>query len=199
MVPARGSALLLVAAELRVAPHQSDGWVRSSCEAGVMLASRKPCPRRGAGSGRIFRARNPRAANDGKRWCRSLGVGARAADTASVRLRSVEDLVRAARLAGVRDERVLDAVRAVPRVAFVPLGYVDVAYRDVPLPIPHGQVTTQPSLVARMVEAAEVHAGDQVLEVGAGYGWQTALLTRLAARVWSVERLADIAQTAREN
>jgi protein-L-isoaspartate(D-aspartate) O-methyltransferase len=112
---------------------------------------------------------------------------------------TVEDLVRAARLAGVRDERVLDAVRAVPRAAFVPLGCVDVAYRDVPLPIPHGQVTTQPSLVARMVEAAEVHTGDQVLEVGAGYGWQTALLARLAARVWSVERWADIAQTAREN
>ena len=107
--------------------------------------------------------------------------------------------MRAARLAGVRDERVLDAVRAVPRAAFVPLGCVDVAYRDVPLPIPHGQVTTQPSLVARMVEAAKVHAGDQVLEVGAGYGWQTALLARLAERVGSVERWADIAQTAREN
>jgi protein-L-isoaspartate(D-aspartate) O-methyltransferase len=112
---------------------------------------------------------------------------------------SVEDLVRAARLAGVRDERVLDAVRAVPRAAFVPLDRVDEAYRDAPLPIPHGQVTTQPSLVARMVEAAEVHAGDRVLEVGAGYGWQTALLARLGERVWSVERWADIAQTAREN
>jgi protein-L-isoaspartate(D-aspartate) O-methyltransferase len=111
----------------------------------------------------------------------------------------VKDLVRAARLAGVRDERVLDAVREVPRAAFVPLDYVDVAYRDTPLPIPHGQVTTQPSLVALMVEAAEVDAGDQVLEIGAGYGWQTALLARLAARVWSIERLGDIAETAREN
>ena len=107
--------------------------------------------------------------------------------------------MRAVRMAGVGDERVLDAVRDVPRAAFVPLGCVDVAYRDVPLPIPHGQVTTQPSLVARMVEAAEVNAGDQVLEVGAGYGWQTAVLARLAERVWSVERLADIAETAREN
>jgi protein-L-isoaspartate(D-aspartate) O-methyltransferase len=111
----------------------------------------------------------------------------------------VEDLVCAVRLAGVREERVLDAVRAVPRAAFVPLDYVDLAYRDAPLPIPHGQVTTQPSLVARMVEAVEVRAGNQVLEVGVGYGWQTALLARLAQRVWSVERWADIAQTAREN
>jgi protein-L-isoaspartate(D-aspartate) O-methyltransferase len=54
----------------------------------------------------------------------------------------VDDLVRAARMAGVRDERVLDAVRAVPRAAFVPLDRVDDAYRDAPLPIPHGQVTT---------------------------------------------------------
>lgn len=128
-----------------------------------------------------------------------MGVRARTADTAVVRLWTVEDLVRAVRLAGVRDERVLGAVREVPRAAFVPLEFVDEAYRDAPLPIPHGQVTTQPSLVARMVEAAEVHAGDQVLEVGAGYGWQTVLLAWLAGRVWSVERLADIAETAREN
>ena len=99
----------------------------------------------------------------------------------------------AARLAGVRDERVLDAIRAVPRAGFVPADHVDEAYRDVPLPIPHGQVTTQPSLVARMIEAARVAASDRVLEVGAGYGWQTALLARLAASVWSVERWADIA------
>jgi protein-L-isoaspartate(D-aspartate) O-methyltransferase len=112
---------------------------------------------------------------------------------------TVEDLVRAVRLAGVRDERVLDTGREVPEAALVPLDCVDVAYRDAPLPIPHGQVTTQPSLVARMVEAVEVHARDQVLEVGAGYGWQTALLARLAEWVWSVERLADVAQTANEN
>jgi protein-L-isoaspartate(D-aspartate) O-methyltransferase len=111
----------------------------------------------------------------------------------------VEDLVRAARAAGVLDERVLDAVRAVPRAAFVPADRVQEAYRDGPVPIPHGQVTTQPSLVSRMVEAARVAASDRVLEVGAGYGWQTALLARLGAWVWSVERGADIAETAREN
>jgi protein-L-isoaspartate(D-aspartate) O-methyltransferase len=93
----------------------------------------------------------------------------------------------------------LDAVRAVPRAAFVPPDRVDEAYRDVPLPIPHGQVTTQPSLVARMVEAARVAASDRVLEVGAGYGSQTALLERLAARVWSVERWAEIAEAGRAN
>ena len=56
----------------------------------------------------------------------------------------------------------------IPRAAFVPADHVQEAYRDAPLPIPHGQVTTQPSLVARMVEAARVAASDRVLEVGAG-------------------------------
>jgi protein-L-isoaspartate(D-aspartate) O-methyltransferase len=112
---------------------------------------------------------------------------------------TVEDLVRAARAAGVLDERVLDAVRVVPRAAFVPADRIEQAYRDAPVAIPHGQVTTQPSLVARMVEAARVAASDRVLEVGAGLGWQTALLARLGARVWGVERWADIAKTASEN
>jgi protein-L-isoaspartate(D-aspartate) O-methyltransferase len=116
-----------------------------------------------------------------------------------VKLWTVADLVSAARLVGVRDERVLDAIRAVPRAAFVSADHVDEAYRDAPLPIPHGQVTTQPSLVARMIEAARVAASDRVLEVGAGYGWQTALLARLAASVWSVERWADIAEAGRAN
>jgi protein-L-isoaspartate(D-aspartate) O-methyltransferase len=110
---------------------------------------------------------------------------------------TVEDLVCGVLEAGVRDERVLNAVRVVPREAFVPADRVDEAYRDVPLPIPRGQVRTQPSLVARMVEATRVAASDRVLEVGAGYGWQTALIARLAARVWSVERWADIAEAAR--
>jgi protein-L-isoaspartate(D-aspartate) O-methyltransferase len=108
-------------------------------------------------------------------------------------------LVHACRLAGVDDARVLEAVGAVPRAAFVPPDLVDRADVDAPLPIPHGQVTTQPSLVARMVEALELSGAERVLEVGTGYGWQTALLARLAVAVWSVERFADVAETARAN
>jgi protein-L-isoaspartate(D-aspartate) O-methyltransferase len=67
------------------------------------------------------------------------------------------------------------------------------------LRIPHRQVTTQPSLVARMVEALALTGVERVLEVGTGYGWQSALLGRLAAEVWSVERWADLAETARTN
>ena len=107
--------------------------------------------------------------------------------------------MRAAVAAGVRDDRVLEALRAVPRAAFVPADLVHRAYVDAPLPIPHGQVTTQPSLVARMVEAARVRDSDTVLEIGTGYGFQTAVLAHLARRVYSIERHADIARTAAEN
>ncbi len=108
-----------------------------------------------------------------------------------------EDLVAAARLFGVRDTRVLAAVRETPRAGFVPQSLVAHAYEDSPLPIGHEQVTTQPSLVAAMVEALELSGGESVLEVGTGLGWQTALLARLAGTVRSVERLADLAAAAR--
>jgi protein-L-isoaspartate(D-aspartate) O-methyltransferase len=98
---------------------------------------------------------------------------------------------------GVRDERVLEAVRAVPRADFVPCGQRRRAYEDVPLPIGGGQVTTQPSLVAAMVEALALRGEERVLEVGTGLGWQTALLARLALGVWSIERLPDLAREAR--
>lgn len=96
----------------------------------------------------------------------------------------------------MRDERVLEAIATVPRAEFVPPEHLDLAEIDVPIPIPHEQVTTQPSLVARMVEALGLDGDECVLEVGTGYGWQTALLARLADRVFSVERFADLADTA---
>lgn len=110
-----------------------------------------------------------------------------------------EDLVEAVALAGVRDGRVLDALRAVPRQEFVPAAMAPRAYRDEPIPIPHAQVTTQPSLVARMLEALELLGDERVLEVGTGHGYQTALLARLAGLVWSVERWSDLAEAARRN
>src|SRR5207247_2971747 len=90
-----------------------------------------------------------------------------------------------------------NAIAAVPRSAFVPAEYADHANVDAPIPIPRAQVTTQPSLVARMVEALALQGDERVLEIGTGYGWQTALLARLAREVFSVERFADLAETAR--
>jgi protein-L-isoaspartate(D-aspartate) O-methyltransferase len=101
--------------------------------------------------------------------------------------------------AGISDERLLDAIGAIPRREFVPAECRGRADEDVPLPIPHGQVTTQPSLIARMLEGLALSGHERVLEVGAGHGFQTALLATLAREVWSIERWPDLAETAREN
>ena len=110
-----------------------------------------------------------------------------------------KNLVRTIIDDGVSDPRLLDALHVVPRADFVPANLAEQAYENKPLPIPHGQVTTQPSLVARMVEALGLAGSERVLEVGAGYAWQTALLARLCGFVWAVERFGDVAEAAREN
>ncbi|HUY44713.1 MAG TPA: protein-L-isoaspartate(D-aspartate) O-methyltransferase [Streptosporangiaceae bacterium] len=115
------------------------------------------------------------------------------------RASSPEDLVLAARRAGVTDDRVLAAIRAIPRAAFVSPAYAWAAYQDRPLPLPHGQVTTQPSLSAMMIAGLGLTGGEQVLEIGTGYGYQAALLSRLAASVVSIEIWPDIASQARRD
>jgi len=86
-----------------------------------------------------------------------------------------------------------------PRAAFVPAAYVTRAYDDAPIPIPHQQVTTQPSLSAAMIAALGLTGTEEVFEVGTGYGYQTALLARLAARVVSIDIWPDLAAQARRN
>jgi protein-L-isoaspartate(D-aspartate) O-methyltransferase len=108
-------------------------------------------------------------------------------------------LARAARAAGVRDQRVLDALTAVPRAAYVPADSVGEADRDRPIPIPGGQVTTQPSLVAAMVEALALQGHERVLEIGAGLGYEAAVLSRLASEVWTLERRPELAKAAARN
>lgn len=108
-------------------------------------------------------------------------------------------LVDASRAAGVVDSRVLDAIAAVPRERYVPAEHADEAHRDRPIPIASGQVTTQPSLVARMVEALQLQGDERVLEIGTGLGYQAAVLVQLCARVFTVERHADLAEQARAN
>ena len=97
----------------------------------------------------------------------------------------------------VRD--VVEAFKAVDRAAFVPPGARREAYRDRPVGIPAGQTTSQPSLIARMIDALSLRPSDRVLEVGTGFGFQTALLTRLAREVFSIERHAELAEAARRN
>jgi protein-L-isoaspartate(D-aspartate) O-methyltransferase len=98
---------------------------------------------------------------------------------------------------GVRDQRVLDAMREVPRERFVDPGMEDFAYEDGPLPIGEGQTISQPYIVARMIEAAEVEPGDRVLEVGAGSGYAAAVMGRIAARVYAIERHSSLGEAAR--
>jgi protein-L-isoaspartate(D-aspartate) O-methyltransferase len=110
-----------------------------------------------------------------------------------------EDLVGTLRGAGIHDARLLEAFRQVPRVAFVPPESRHHAYVDVPVPIAHNQVTTQPSLLALMVQALGLQGHEQVLEIGTGLGFQAAILARLCREVVSIEWFADLGEQARQN
>jgi len=109
-----------------------------------------------------------------------------------------EGLARLVEREGV-DPRIVEAFRAVAREDFVPELARDEAYRDRPIGILERQTTSQPSLIARMIDAAKIEADDRVLEVGTGFGFQTALLAKVAAEVVSIERHASIAAAARAN
>ena len=97
---------------------------------------------------------------------------------------------------GVTDVRVLEAMRQVPREVFVHRGMEEFAYEDSPLPIAEGQTISQPYIVALMIEAAQITPSDRVLDVGTGSGYAAAVLSRLAAKVYSIERHRDLADSA---
>ncbi len=97
---------------------------------------------------------------------------------------------------GVKDERTLEAMRKVERHLFVPPESRAQAYEDHPLPIGSGQTISQPYIVAFMTEAAGLRGGETVLEVGTGSGYQSAVLSEIAARVYSIEIVAPLAESA---
>jgi protein-L-isoaspartate(D-aspartate) O-methyltransferase len=99
---------------------------------------------------------------------------------------------------GIKDPRVLRAVTTVPRHRFVPEAVVQRAYEDCALPIGYGQTISQPSLQALYLQTLEIGPNDKVLEVGAGSGYQTALLAELSSNVYAVERIPELTQRARD-
>lgn len=100
---------------------------------------------------------------------------------------------------GIRDRRVLDAIGSVPRHRFVDSGFVHLAYEDQALPIGHGQTVSQPYIVAFMTELLIADGVPEVvLEVGTGSGYQTAVLSLLAPRVFTIERIGALHKAARK-
>ncbi|MCX6004679.1 MAG: protein-L-isoaspartate(D-aspartate) O-methyltransferase [Chloroflexi bacterium] len=99
--------------------------------------------------------------------------------------------------AEIRDKRVLAAILKVPRELFVPQDLQPCAYDDRPLSIGYGQTISQPFIVALMTQALELKGPEKVLEVGTGSGYQAAILAELAKSVYSVERIPELAESAR--
>ena len=99
---------------------------------------------------------------------------------------------------GITSPRVLEAMRSVDREAFLPEELREFAYEDIPLPMEAGQTSTQPYIVALMAEALLLEGGEQVLEIGTGSGYAAAVLSRIAATVYTVERHGPLASRAAE-
>ena len=97
---------------------------------------------------------------------------------------------------GVKDPATLAAMRKVPRHLFVPPESRAHAYEDHPLPIGHGQTISQPYIVGFMTEAAGLRGGETVLEIGTGSGYQAAVLSQIAARVYTIEIVAPLAEAS---
>lgn len=124
------------------------------------------------------------------------GMDGAARDPGAERARMVAEQIAAR---GVADPRVLAALAEVPREAFLPEARRGAAFEDHPVPLAHGQTLSQPYIVAFMAEALELTGAERVLDVGAGSGYASAVLARLAVRVTAVELVPELASLASEN
>jgi protein-L-isoaspartate(D-aspartate) O-methyltransferase len=106
-------------------------------------------------------------------------------------------VARQLRARDISDERVLEAMERVPRELFVPEDERRRAYADAALPIGHGQTISQPYMVARIAEALALRPSERVLDVGTGSGYQAAVLAELGAEVVTIERIPELAESAR--
>lgn len=115
----------------------------------------------------------------------------------------MDSLIREMRAKGnLKSDRVEEAMRSAPRHLFAPEKSKDSAYSDSPLSIGHGQTVSQPSVVAKMTEFLDVETGDRILEIGAGSGWQSAVLSHLVGdtgKIYTIEVVEELAEQARRN
>ena len=116
-------------------------------------------------------------------------------DYSIARRRMVEQQITAR---GIVDPLVVKAMQNVPRHLFVESGLEDQAYSDFPLPIGHKQTISQPFIVAYMTQALQLTGEERVLEIGTGSGYQAAILAHIVRHVYTVERISDLARTARK-
>ena len=100
---------------------------------------------------------------------------------------------------GISDQRVIEAMRRTERELFIPEQYMVDAYGDHPLPISDGQTISQPYIVALMSQLCQLKGDERVLEIGSGSGYQTAILSQLASKIYSIERIKNLKETAEKN
>jgi protein-L-isoaspartate(D-aspartate) O-methyltransferase len=136
--------------------------------------------------------------HDGSTGGNGFHPAAAPATQLAAELQRREMVERQLRKRGIRDERVLAAMLSVPRHEFVPAELAGEAYGDRPLPIGHGQTISQPFMVAAMAEALGLSGGERLLEIGAGSGYQAAVLSLLAREVHTVEMHEELAVASRD-
>ena len=117
-------------------------------------------------------------------------------DTDFARCQMIEQQIRTN---GVSDPRILAALEQLPRDEFVPAAYVDLAYADCEIPLPHGQCLLRPMIEGKILQALALQADDRVLEVGTGTGYFTACLARLTKQVVSIDIYSEFIATAEKN
>lgn len=112
----------------------------------------------------------------------------------------MKNLIKYWQLTGtVKDKKLIEAFKLVPRDKFIREGFLNEAYVDHPLPIGYGQTISQPTTVMIMIEALQLRKTDKVLEVGAGSGWCTAIMSKLAKKIITTEIIPELVEFAREN
>ena len=110
-----------------------------------------------------------------------------------------KDLVKELKFLGISDDNILNSIRNIPRELFIDQSLIKKAYENIPLPIKCGQTISQPYVVAYMISCLKLKKTDSILEVGTGTGYQTALLSHLCKKVYTIELLSELLNQAKKN